>query len=226
MKTSKTLKGLSLHTAGVALLIILILSGCATQDYVSKQVDPVTARLSQTETRLGQAEGQISQLDGRMTTSESKISRVEGELQEVDAKAEQVLASLGNLKLEHRLIIDMKEGANFEFNSAALPDSAKQKIDEFLSNLKVDLTDDKNVVLLVAGHTDSSGSDEYNYELGKRRANAVSSYLVTQKKIDPLQVVTVSYGENSPITENDTRDGRARNRRVEILIYQETINPQ
>ena len=62
------------------------------------------------------------------------------------------------------------------------------------------------------------------YELGKRRADAVSRYLVTQKKMDPLRVVTVSYGENSPVTDNNSRDGRAKNRRVEILVYREAIN--
>jgi hypothetical protein len=48
--------------------------------------------------------------------------------------------------------------------------------------------------------------------------------LVTQKKMDPLRVVTVSYGENTPVAENNSRDGRAKNRRVEILVYREALN--
>ena len=77
--------------------------------------------------------------------------------------------------------------------------------------------------MLIKGHTDSSGPQDINYELGKRRADAVSRYLIVQKKIDPLRVVTVSYGETSPVAPNDTRDGRAKNRRVEILVYKEKI---
>ena len=231
MKTSRKFNGLLCFTGFLALLAIYILSGCATKDYVGKQINPVSDRVAQTETRVGQTEGQISKMGERVTAGEGKINNVEGkinnlegELGKVDAKAERSLAAFGNLKLERRLVIDMKEGANFGFNSATLPDEAKQKIDEFLDNLTGDLAGGQNAVFLVAGHTDKSGSDDFNYELGKRRADTVTRYLVTQKKIDPLRVVTVSYGESSPITENDTRDGRAKNRRVEILVYREAIN--
>jgi outer membrane protein OmpA-like peptidoglycan-associated protein len=159
-----------------------------------------------------------------MTTAEGKLTSVEGKLGEVDAKAERALSTLGNLKFERRLVIDMKEGANFGFNSSVLPPQAKKEIDGFLSDLKGDLAGGENAVFLIAGHTDSMGADDYNYELGKRRADAVNRYLVTQKKMDPLRVVTVSYGANSPVAENKSRDGRAKNRRVEILVYREAIN--
>jgi OOP family OmpA-OmpF porin len=76
---------------------------------------------------------------------------------------------------------------------------------------------------VVAGHTDSAGSEDYNYELGKRRADAVTRYLITQKKLDPLRVVSVSYGESAPVAENRTAQARAKNRRVEILVYREAI---
>ena len=120
---------------------------------------------------------------------------------EVDGKAERALTTLGSLKFERRLVIDMKDGANFGFNSAALPPQARKEIDGFLSDLKGDVAGGENAVFLVAGHTDNAGSEDVNYELGKRRADAVSRYLVTQKKMDPLRVVTVSYGKmlRSPI---------------------------
>jgi OOP family OmpA-OmpF porin len=118
----------------------------------------------------------------------------------------------------------MKEGANFGFNSSVLPPQARKEIDGFLSDLKGDLSGGENAVFLVTGHTDNAGSEDYNYELGRRRADTVSRYLVTQKKMDPLRVVTVSYGENVPVAENSSRDGRAKNRRVEILVYREAIN--
>jgi len=228
-----TLNGRFSRCAGMlALVAVFFLSGCvATRDWVREQVDPVSGRVSQTETRLGEAQGQIGQLGGRMSTAEGKITGVEGKvtgvegkLGEVDDKAQRALSALGNLKLERRLVIDMKEGANFGFNSAALPPQAKKEIDGFLSDLKGDLAGGENAVFLVTGHTDNTGSDDYNYELGKRRADIVGRYLVTQKKLDPLRVVTVSYGENSPVAENKSRDGRAKNRRVEILVYREAMN--
>jgi outer membrane protein OmpA-like peptidoglycan-associated protein len=220
------------QTGALAASGVFILSGClATRDWVKEQVDPVSGRVTQTENRLNSAEGQISKLDGRMGTAEGKIGAVEGKLTsldgkltEVDGKAERALQTLGNLKFERRLVIDMKEGANFGFNSAVLPPQARKEIDGFLSDLKGDLAGGESAVFLVAGHTDNAGSEEYNYELGKRRADTVSRYLVTQKKMDPLRVVTVSYGEGSPVAENNSRDGRAKNRRVEILVYREAIN--
>jgi hypothetical protein len=59
--------------------------------------------------------------------------------------------------------------------------------------------------------------------LGKRRADAVSRYLILQKKVDPMRVMPVSYGESTPASDNSTAQGRAKNRRVEILVYREGI---
>jgi peptidoglycan-associated lipoprotein len=222
MEKSKLFKSVSVQIGMLALIAVFVLSGCATKkyvgEYVGEQVKPVSDRVTQTETKIGQADGQIAKLGERATADEAKISKLEGDIGKVDAKAEQALANFGKLKFERKLVIDMKEGANFELNSAKLPEEAKQAIDAFLGNVKVD-----NTVFLVAGHTDTSGSEDTNYELGKRRAESVGRYLVTQKKIDPLRVVTVSYGETAPLTGNDTREGRAKNRRVEILAYSEGI---
>ena len=223
MKRSSANTGLLWHSG--LLVAAFLLSGClATRDWVREQMDPLSGRVSENENRIGKAEGQIGQLGSRMTAAEGKIGSVEGKVGEVDGKAERALTTLGNLKFERRLVVDMKEGANFGFNSAALPPQARKEIDGFLSDLKGDLAGGENAVFVVAGHTDNAGSEDLNYELGKRRADAVSRYLVTQKKMDPLRIVTVSYGENSPATDNNSRDGRAKNRRVEILVYREAIN--
>jgi peptidoglycan-associated lipoprotein len=120
-------------------------------------------------------------------------------------------------------VIDIKEGANFATNSASLPMQAKKELDGFLSDLKGDPVVMDGLVFLIAGHTDGKGSEDYNYELGKRRADAVSRYLITQKNMDPLRVVTVSYGKNTPVAENNTPQGRAKNRRVEILVYRDGV---
>jgi OOP family OmpA-OmpF porin len=78
-------------------------------------------------------------------------------------------------------------------------------------------------VFVVAGYTDSVGHEDYNYELGQRRATSVAGYLVGDKGLDPTQVRVVSYGASKPVADNSTRDGRRSNRRVEILVYQERI---
>ena len=209
-----------------ALGSLLLAQGClATRDWVRETVmDPLSSRATQAEGRLEKAEGQIGSLGNRMSGVEGKLGQFEGRLGEVDAKAERALASIANLRLERKIVIDMKDGANFAFNSASLPASAQREIDGFLSDLKGDAGE--GAMFVVAGHTDNVGSEEYNYDLGKKRADAVGRYLVTQKKLDPVRVVPVSYGESNPASDNSSPQGRAKNRRVEILIYREGITSQ
>ncbi len=205
---------------------LLFSQGClATRDWVREQMDPVTGRVTKTEGRLDQIDGQVSGLGNRVDGIEGKLGQFDGRLGQVDAKADRALSAIANLRLERKVVIDMKDGANFAFNSASLPASAQREIDSFMSDLKGDATTE-NAVFVVAGHTDNAGSDAYNYDLGKRRADAVGRYLILQKKVDPMRVMPVSYGESSPVADNSTPQGRAKNRRVEILVYREGITSE
>jgi outer membrane protein OmpA-like peptidoglycan-associated protein len=143
----------------------------------------------------------------------------EGRLTEVEAKADKALANFAHLRLERRFVLSLKDGATFTSGSGALTAEARQQIDGFLSDLE--RTDD--VIFLVAGHTDSIGSEQRNYELGQQRAASVARYLTTRKGIDPLHVTTMSYGASTPIAKNTTPNGRQKNRRIEILVYKEAL---
>ena len=216
----------SIITAG-ALGSLLLTQGClATRDWVNEQMDPVSNRVSQSESRLSQTENQIGTMGKQITGVEGRLGQFEGRLGQVDAKADKALNAISNLRLERRFVVDLKEGANFAFGSSNLPNQAQKEIDGFLSDLKGDPSGTGNTVFVVAGHTDSVGSDDINYELGKKRADAVSRYLITQKKMDPLKVIPVSYGESAPLTENNNAQNRAKNRRVEILVYREGITSE
>ena len=210
-------------TVGVLAALTLVQGCLATRDWVREQVDPVSGRVSQNEARLNQTEGQVGSLGGRMAGAEGKLGQFDGRIGQVDAKTDKALNALANLRLERRFVIDMKDGANFGFNSSNLPTQAKKELDGFLSDLKGDPAGMEGAVFLVTGHTDGIGSEDYNYDLGRKRADAVSRYLITQKKMDPLRVVTVSYGKTAPAAENNTAQGRAKNRRVEILVYRDAI---
>ncbi len=210
--------------AGVAGALLMSQGCLATRDWVKEQVDPVTGRVTQAEGRIDKAEGQIGSLNGRMSGVEGKLGQFEGRMGEVDAKAERALKAIANLRLERKIVIDMKDGANFAFNSSALPASAQREIDGFLSDLKGDAGE--GALFVVAGHTDNVGNENYNYELGKKRADAVGRYLITQKKLDPMRVMPVSYGESSPTADNSSPQGRAKNRRVEILVYRDNITSE
>jgi len=107
--------------------------------------------------------------------------------------------------------------AKFAFDSAALSDAAKGILDGFVQKL---VTENKGVYIEIQGHTDNTGSDETNYALGQKRAEAVLMYLYKQYKIPMHRMSAVSLGSSMPIADNSTRDGRSQNRRVEILVYE------
>ena len=73
------------------------------------------------------------------------------------------------------------------------------------------------MVVEVAGHTDSTGAEEYNQGLSERRANSVKDYLVS-KGVQAQRLQAKGYGESMPVASNDTKEGRAENRRVELIV--------
>jgi len=219
MKTSE----MSLRMAVIA--AVALTQGCATKDYVRATVDPVTSRVSRSETRLDQVDSQISGLGTRIGQVEGRVGKADERIGQVEAKADKALADLGNARLERRLVVDMKDGATFGNNSVGLSPRARKEIDAFLDARKGDTGGSEGLpIIVVAGHTDDRGSPDVNYEIGKRRAEAVSRYLITRKQVDPLHVQTISYGESSPREDNKTRQGRAANRRVEILVYRDAVS--
>jgi outer membrane protein OmpA-like peptidoglycan-associated protein len=155
-----------------------------------------------------------------------QLKPITGQLSTTDAKADQALAGLQNLHLERRLVLDDSgHGPTFAFGSTVLTDNAKHEIDGFIEDLEGSANSGSapDRLIVVAGHTDSVGPADYNYELGQRRAQRVAGYLVNKDGLDPTQLRVVSYGASKPIADNNTLQGRRSNRRVEILVYQEKI---
>jgi outer membrane protein OmpA-like peptidoglycan-associated protein len=148
-----------------------------------------------------------------------QVTEVDDRLQHTTEQTELALKNLEHLRLEQRLVLGVQEGARFAFDSERLTPTAERTLDAFVQAL------DKSQGLrfLVVGHTDSTGTDEYNDVLGQRRADYVARYLMTRQDIDPRRVTVASYGERNPIADNRTPEGRAANRRVEIQVYTETI---
>jgi len=215
-----------LFTGVTVLVTMTLFTGCATKEFVGQQITPVSDRVTQAESKIAKNEGQLTQLDSRITADEGKISTIDGNVSKVDAKAEKALASLGNLKIEQKVVItdDNKESASFTFKSHKLSDESKKQIDSFIGGIKTDVMNSPKFMIVIAGYCDDKGSEDVNYKLGKARADAVAQYLITEKNMDPVHIMTVSYGKSAPIADNKTKDGRAKNRRVEISVYRETVN--
>jgi outer membrane protein OmpA-like peptidoglycan-associated protein len=157
---------------------------------------------------------------------QDKLNPINGRLNDTDAKADRALTGLQNLHLEKKLVLDSSSGPTFAFGSASLTETAKHEIDGFFGDLAGSTNSSDSAsgrLFVVAGYTDSVGTEDYNYELGQRRAERVVGYLVSNEGADPTQVRVVSYGATKPIADNSTSRGRRSNRRVEILVYQEKI---
>lgn len=111
------------------------------------------------------------------------------------------------------ILVNLPDGVTFDVNSYTLQPRFRTTLDEISKSLK----NYPNSLIDVYGHTDSTGSDQYNQTLSENRARTVANYLVMQGVSD-ARVRSLGYGETMPIASNDTEEGRARNRRVEIKI--------
>jgi len=101
----------------------------------------------------------------------------------------------------------------FDFDKATIKPEGKSKLDDLAAKVK-----DINLEVVIAiGHTDSIGADAYNQKLSIRRAESVKAYLVS-KGIEPNRIYTEGKGEKQPVASNKTKDGRQKNRRVEIEV--------
>jgi OOP family OmpA-OmpF porin len=101
----------------------------------------------------------------------------------------------------------------FDFDKAVLKNEGKSKLDDLATKVKAINLE----VVIAIGHTDSVGADAYNQKLSVRRAESVKSYLVS-KGVEPNRIYTEGKGEKQPVASNSTKDGRQKNRRVEIEV--------
>jgi OOP family OmpA-OmpF porin len=104
----------------------------------------------------------------------------------------------------------------FDVDKATIKPESYKQLDDLVELMKLK----KGMEIEIAGHTDNTGSKEHNLELSQARAEAVKKYLV-KKGIDPKRIVAKGYGDSEPIATNDTPEGRAKNRRIEVRIIKD-----
>ncbi|PKN51803.1 MAG: hypothetical protein CVU55_10170 [Deltaproteobacteria bacterium HGW-Deltaproteobacteria-13] len=137
------------------------------------------------------------------------MDRQEKEMRDVLAKSEAAAVTReGNL-----LSVTFKGDVTFDTNSTELRPGLYNEINRVAGVLN----QYPDTLIRVEGHTDSKGSDEYNMDLSKRRANAVKTLLVL-RGVAESRIEVVGYGKTMPVATNDTEAGRQKNRRVEIRI--------
>lgn len=137
--------------------------------------------------------------------------------QQMDKQAEELEDELPGADVERvaeGIQVTFDSGILFDFDSDRLRPEARSN----LQNLAESLQQYDNTDVLIVGHTDAVGSDDYNYDLSRRRAASAASYL-SSIGVSRSRMTTVGRGETEPVASNDTDYGRQENRRVEIAIY-------
>jgi outer membrane protein OmpA-like peptidoglycan-associated protein len=199
--------------------VALALSGCAKKSYVQREVgevnqkvDAVSAEVEKTQQRVQQTEVRIDSVDKNAQTG---ISDAKGSAQAAMSKATAAeQAAKGKLIYTVTLSNDK---VRFPLNRAEISDEAKAIIDEAVTPLK---TENRGVYFEVQGYTDATGEEPYNFRLGEERAMAVRDYIAKTHGIALSRINVISYGESNPVADNNTKDGRAQNRRVVIRILE------
>lgn len=173
--------------------------------------------LSQANTALAESER-----SGEMTAAQlsaEQLARADAEQRAAAAQA--ALANLAAVRNDPRgMVITLSGSVIFASNKATLLPAAQTRLNQVANVLLT--TRERN--LIVEGHTDSQGTNSYNQNLSQRRANAVRKYLV-QRGYDANLVQATGLGEGQPVADNSSPEGRANNRRVEIIILRDANAP-
>ncbi len=198
----------------VILSTILIFSSCATWNRTQKGAAVGTATGGTMGAIIGHATGNTAMGAIIGATVGGTAGAVIGN--QMDQQAEEIKKTVPDANVERvgeGIVVEFNSNVLFGFDESSLSNEAKSNLDKLV--LVLDSYADTDIEL--QGHTDSRGSAIYNQNLSEERANVVSEYLAV-KGITSSRVVTKGFGEEVPKYENDTADGRMRNRRVEFLI--------
>ncbi|MDQ5858273.1 MAG: OmpA family protein [Acidobacteriota bacterium] len=194
---------------GALLLGIVGLTGCATKRYVGEEVTKSSAA---SERRISEVQTQVEAAQTRVREHDSKLAELDSTTRQALERAE-AAGKLAEGKFIYSLVLS-DDAVKFPVNRFQLSKDAEEKLTEFAERLK---GENKNVYLEIQGHTDSSGPDMYNLELGEARAEAVRRFL-SKQGIALNRMSTISYGETEPVEKNTSRKGRAQNRRVVVVV--------
>jgi outer membrane protein OmpA-like peptidoglycan-associated protein len=217
-------------TVGVIVSALSIAPACATKKFVRTSVgevnDKVTTQgksIEETQERVRQAEGRITETDAKATAANESATKANAAAADAANKATEVGRTAetraAGIEAETRKLIFetvlSEDRGQFKLGKADLPADATAALDSMVDQLKADK---KAVWVEIEGHTDNTGDKVMNERLGLARAEAVKRYLYEKHQIPLHKINVISYGEEKPIAPNNTRAGRAQNRRVVIKV--------
>ena len=190
----------------------LIAAGCASKGYVREEVEA-------SEVRTGE---QIDAVEGQVEANQTRLAEQQAQLDSLSQTSREALeralaaGKLAEGKFLYETVLS-DDRVRFGFDSSELSDEARVMLDDLAADLR---QRNEDIYVEIQGHTDATGSDDYNLDLGRQRAEAVERYLNLRHAVALHRMSVVSYGESAPVTDNDTRDGRSANRRVVLVVLQ------
>lgn len=174
-------------------------AGCATKGFVRNEVKGLETKMEPTTVTARDAQALAQDVDGRSRRNEREIQLARD-------------LALGNIKREEV----RRATVTFGFDSAQVLEDQRSVLD----GIATDLQQHPNYMALVTGYTDASGDEEYNFTLAQRRAAAVQRYLATHLGTEFVRLAVIGFGESMPVADNETSEGRAQNRRTEVVLVQ------
>lgn len=231
--SSATNSTLSVQTFGAAILAstlaVALVTGCSTKNYVRSQTGPLIQQTNELDAKTAADHRSIIDTDQRAQAGITKAQSAADQANQHALSAGQAAESANQSAEEAVNHVSTLEGVvanldnyktlsdvsvTFGFDKATLTEADHDQLDQLASNLQ----STRGYILALTGGTDSVGDKEYNYQLSQRRANAVVYYLQTKYNIPPHKFYLIGIGEDNPVADNHTRQGRAENRRVEIKL--------
>jgi outer membrane protein OmpA-like peptidoglycan-associated protein len=207
----------SIVTVSYVILTPLGVVGCASKGYVSQEVSREVATV---HARVDDVEGQVEANQQRLDVQGERIEAVSGVAESASQTAREALdraVNAGKLA-EGKLLFETAltdDKVKFGFDEDTLSPEGKAALDEVAGQL---VAANESVYVEIQGHTDATGTDDYNLELGFERAQAVLRYLNMRHGVPLHRMSAISYGESAPVADNSSRDGRVQNRRVVLVV--------
>jgi outer membrane protein OmpA-like peptidoglycan-associated protein len=183
----------------------LSLGGCATKGFVREQVGSVDSKLQTTQ-------GEVAAQGSTLQAQQAHLGQLDQNTREALERAE-AAGKLAEGKFLYSMVLS-DDSVKFPVDGSKLSAEAQTRLMDFVQKLK---SDNKNVYVEIQGHTDATGSKAANMRLGEARAEAVRLFM-NQQGVPLNRMSTISYGDQSPVAPNNTRQGRAQNRRVVVIV--------
>lgn len=214
---------------GVATLVLVGVTGCASKNYVKKQTAPLIDHTNQLDEKTAtnnrnlhdvddRAQAGIKQAQGAADTATQNAQNATKAAGDAETAANNAVHRADSLDAVIKGLDNYKEVGNvtvtFGFDKAVLNKDDKAQLDTFGQQLG----SAANFILEVTGGTDSTGPADYNYALSQRRADSVVQYLATKYNVPARRFYLIGIGKDKEVAPNNTAEGRKQNRRVEVRM--------